>query len=208
MTAARDAPIHLVRLKLAVEFGVGPDGDVLPPPTRNASGHPRLLASRFDGDEAMFFRHDVPEMTRSRLRGLGVQRVMDDEAVVRAILEADAPVEDVWRVRWYTLHDAPSPDACPDVTRQDGRFVILVDGVVVAQAWTVAGNARASEVEVETLPDFRRRGYARQVVAAWAADTLSNGRAVFYSHTVDNAASAGVSRSLGFIHLSDEVEYR
>lgn len=208
MTVAWPAPSHLVRLKLAIEFGVRPDGETLPPPTRNVSGHPRLLASRFDGGEAMFFRHDVPEATRFLLRGLGVQRVMDDEPAVRAILNAGAPVEDVWRVRWYTLRDAPPPDASPDVTRQDGRFVILVDGVVVAQAWTVGGNAFAAEVEVETLPDFRRRGYARQVVAAWAADTLSHGRAVFYSHTVDNVASAGVSRSLGLIHLSDEVEYR
>jgi GNAT superfamily N-acetyltransferase len=201
-------PIDLVRLKLAVEFGVGPDGETLPPPRRNAGGHPRLLASRFDGGEALFFRHDVPEATRARLRGLGVQRAMQDEHAVRTILGADAPVEDVWRVRWHTLYEAPQPDAYPDVTRQDGRFVILIDGTVVAQAWTVAGNASAAEVEVETLEDYRRRGYARQVVAAWAADTLARGRAIFYSHVIENVASAGVSRSLGLIHLSDEVEYR
>ncbi|HUG15124.1 MAG TPA: GNAT family N-acetyltransferase [Thermomicrobiales bacterium] len=201
-------PIDLVRLKLAVEFGVEPDGESLPPPTRNADGHPRLLVSRFDGGGVMFFRHDLPEDTRAQLRALGIQRAMQDEAAVCSILEARALVEDVWRVRWHTLYDAPPPDAFPDVTRQDGRFVILIDGKVAAQAWTVAGNALASEVEVETLEDYRRRGYARQVVAAWAADALAQGKAVFYSHVVDNVASAGVTRSLGLIHLSDEVEYR
>ena len=82
------------------------------------------------------------------------------------------------------------------------------DGVVAARAWTTADSARATEVEVETHPDFRRRGYARQVVAAWAADALASGKAVFYSHVSANDASRGVARSLGLTWLSDEVEYR
>lgn len=204
----QDATLNLIRLRLALEFGVEPEGDILPPPARNQDGLPRVIASSFAGSGALFFRHDVPELTRARLRSLGPQRALTDEDAVRAILAADAPSDEIWRVRWYTIHDTPPLTAYPDVIRQDGRFVILIDGQVAAQAWTVAGNDRASEVEVETLADYRRRGYARQVVAAWAADALAQGKHVFYSHLAENVGSAGVSRSLGLIPLSTEVEYR
>jgi GNAT superfamily N-acetyltransferase len=197
----------LIRLKLAIEFGVEPDGATLPPAVLNADGQPRLLVSRHSEGNALFFRHDVPAATRHRIRRLDPSSLADDATLV-AILATDAPVENIWRVRWYTLSVPPGPDSYPDVVMQDGRHVIVRDGITVAQAWTVAGDARASEVEVETHPDFRRRGYARQVVASWAAHELQHGKIVFYSHLLTNEASAGVTRSLGLDRLADEVEYQ
>jgi GNAT superfamily N-acetyltransferase len=198
--------LALVRLKLRLEFGVEPDGETLPPARRNVDAQPRVLVSRYAGGRGLFFRYDVPEATRARLRALADARLDAQETVV-ALLEADAPVEHIWPVRWYTLNEAPPTAAYPDVVLHDGRHVIVVGGIPVAQAWTVAGDERASEVEVETHPDYRRRGYARQVVASWAAHELRQGRIVYYSHLVTNEASAGVTRSLGWIHVADEVEY-
>lgn len=54
------------------------------------------------------------------------------------------------------------------------------------------------EVAVETAPDFRRRGYARDVVSAAARYTLECGRLCLYVHDHDNRASAFVARTLGF----------
>lgn len=198
----------LVRLKLELEFGVAPDGDRLPPARSNPEGHPRLIVSRYPGGVARFFRHDVPEETRRRLLALGPEQAFADEAAVRAILEHDAPIANIWRVRWYVIERSPAAEEYPDVVLREGRHVILVDGEIAARARTDAESARAAEVGVETLPAYRRRGYARQVVASWSAATLRQGKVAYYSHTVENDGSAAVARSLGLTPLSDEVEYQ
>jgi len=200
-------PLDLVTLKIELEFGAAPRGETLPPSTTNADAQPRLLVSRFRDGEALFFRHDVPEPTRQSLRQLGVERSLTDEQVAAAILARDAPLRNIWGIRWYTVARLPDPREYAGVTTQDGRHVIVVDNQPVAWAWDTQSGPTAVEVEVETLPDHRRRGYARQVVAAWAARTLANGKIGFYSHLADNHPSAALARSLGLAWLSDEVEY-
>ena len=198
---------ELVELKIAMEFGVAPDGDTLPPARLNADGQPRLLVSRFAGGDATYFRFDVEDGVRDELRTLGADRLTNDEAPVRLILDKTALVEKIYRLRWYTIERLPQPVEYPDVTFQEGRYVVLVDGEVAAWARTDAESPAAAEVSIETLAEYRRRGFARQVTAAWAADVLAAGKVAFYSHLAQNAPSQAVAASLGLVHLSDEIEY-
>ncbi len=198
---------ELVTLKLAMEFGVAPIGDTLPEPSSNDEGHPRLLVSRFGDDSAVFFRHDLSPALRDALSAIGPDDLMADEARVRAILAREQPCEKVYRIRWYTIERLPDRSEYPDVTIVDGRHVVLIDGVEVAWAKTDCEIDAAAEVSIETLPDYRRRGFARQVTASWAASVLAAGKIAYYSHLLDNAPSAAVASSLGLVHLSDEVEY-
>ena len=198
---------RLIEMKIAMEFGVGPDGDTLPAATSNTDGQPRLLVSQFDGDHAIFFRYDVPRSTRDALSMLGADDLMRDESRVRSILEHHAPCEKVYRIRWYTIERMPDPDEYPDVTIRGRRHVVLIDGKVVAWAKTDTEDDHSAEVSIATKSEFRRRGYARQVTASWAASVLSSGKVAFYSHLLDNAPSSAVAESLGLVHLSDEIEY-
>jgi hypothetical protein len=196
---------ELLRLRLEMEFGVSLQGDTLPPAILNSEGQPRLLVSRHRDGGSMVFRYDVAAATRDRLRQMGVAQALTDEATVRDILGC---VDNIWRVCWYTVDHQPDPGDYPDVVVRDGRHVVLIDGEVAAQAWTTAESARAVEVEVETQPAFRRRGLASQVVASWSAAVLGDGRVAFYSHVVENEASAGVARRLGLNWFSDDVEFQ
>jgi predicted GNAT family acetyltransferase len=54
------------------------------------------------------------------------------------------------------------------------------------------------EIAVATEADYRRRGYARDVVAAATRFTLDHGRLPIYVHDRDNATSAFVARATGF----------
>lgn len=198
---------ELVDLKLAMEFGIAPIGNTLPEPATNDEGQPRLLVSQFGDQYATYFRHDLPNGVRVQLQGLDPDVLMRDEARVTSILEHDAPVSKVYRIRWYTIQRMPEPTEYPDVTFVDGQYVVLVDGTVAAWARTDRDAAHAAEVEIATEAAFRRRGYARQVTAAWAAHVLAAGKVAFYSHLSANAQSQAVASSLGLIHLSDEVEY-
>lgn len=197
----------LVELKIAMEFGVAPVGDTLPKAQSNDDGQPRLLVSRFGDAAAIFFRCDLPPSLRAELSDLGPELLLRDEERVRSILGSVAPVETVFRVRWYTIERMPDPGEYPDVMTLEGRHVVLVDGQVVAWAQTDREDDRAAEVSIETAEAFRGRGYARQVTAAWAARVLADGKVAFYSHLLANLPSQAVAASLGLVHLSDEIEY-
>jgi len=82
-----------------------------------------------------------------------------------------------------------------------------VDGLVVSEAWSSRRTDVAAELAVETLLEYRQRGYARQVCAAWASHQLTLGRTAFYSHDLENTASAALARSLGVRHFMDNVSY-
>ena len=198
---------ELIEMKLAMEFGVAPVGDTLPEAHANDEWQPRLLVSRFGDEHALYFRFDVPDEVRAALSALGPTRLMRDEERVRSILARDAPVEEVYRIRWYTIERMPNPVEYLDVTILGDRHVVLVDGEVAAWARTDREDARAAEVSIETAAAYRRRGYARQVTASWAAYVLSAGKVAYYSHLLANAPSQAVAASLGLVHLSDEIEY-
>jgi predicted GNAT family acetyltransferase len=57
----------------------------------------------------------------------------------------------------------------------------------------------AHEAGVETLPDFRGRGYATDVVAGWARLVRSLGAVPLYSTSWENAASQAVARKLRLV---------
>ena len=66
---------------------------------------------------------------------------------------------------------------------------------------------QAAELAVETAPGYRRLGYARQVVAAWASHVLGEGKVAFYSHEVGNAASEALAHSLGVVQYAVVTTY-
>ncbi len=183
---------------------------------------PRVVIATHRDGRTLFTRDDLPSTTREGIAALvdAAHPAFPDEAAVQALLpplvrptDGAAATNDaapnIWRVCWYTIDTPPTVDASPDVQREDDgtTFVIRHEGQIVARAWTTADSPRATEVEVETHSDFRRRGYGRQVVAAWSAMALASGKAAYYSHLLHNDASRGVASSLGLTWLSDEVEY-
>lgn len=54
------------------------------------------------------------------------------------------------------------------------------------------------ELAVATEPDYRGRGFARDVVAAATRFTFDQGRLPIYIHDRDNGTSAFVARAVGF----------
>lgn len=76
-------------------------------------------------------------------------------------------------------------------------FVALVEGgraVSVCRSVRVTGAAH--EAGVETLREFRGRGYAKEAAAGWARLVRSTGALPMYSTSWENAASRAVARKL------------
>ena len=64
----------------------------------------------------------------------------------------------------------------------------------------------AAAAGVDTATDYRRRGFARRVVAAWAADVMNGGRTAFYSTTWENTASRAIARGLGLRFFGEDCQ--
>jgi GNAT superfamily N-acetyltransferase len=76
-------------------------------------------------------------------------------------------------------------------------FVALMEGNrAVAVCRSVRITPEAHEAGVETLPEFRGRGYARDAVAEWAQRVWALGAIPLYSTSWENTASQAVARKL------------
>ena len=85
-------------------------------------------------------------------------------------------------------------------------FVALLEnGRAVSMCATVRTTGRADEAGVDTPPEFRGRGFAGHVVAAWAVAVVRLGRTPLYSTSWENAASQAVARKLGLIQFGADL---
>lgn len=75
-------------------------------------------------------------------------------------------------------------------------FAKFVNGKAVSICFSSRIAAESHEAGVETLSDYRGKGYAAEVVAAWAADIYKINRIPTYSTSWDNTASQSVAKKL------------
>lgn len=193
-------PRQLIHLQVALEYqGIssfpGLEGGLLHP-YPDSSEQALFLIHRYPGGCLRFARQDLPESVLKRLVELpALQACEHPEAVQQVLAKWNAGF--VGPFETYIFTEPPPVNDCPRVDQQEGCFLVRFDDLAVAWAWSERENDHAAEVAVETLPDFRRRGYARQVTAAWAIHVLRQGKVAFFSHHRDNLASRALAHSLG-----------
>ena len=190
---------------------------------------PRLFFGRTRAGHIWRFRHDLPGSLVAELAAmLAVEPVAADLSrplrclqAVQATLARASPLSGMWSgPAWRFPVEIPQFEhkAIP-VTSTDDELVRLLSPVLVADElpWrlpclalldggrmaSVCFSARntpiAAEAGVETLEEFRGRGYATAVVAAWARAVRQEGRIPLYSTSWNNLASRSVARKLGLI---------
>jgi len=203
------AILRLLHLQLELECKrASADGLIFRVPCANPDDISRVFAVRLaTGDHHVFLAADARPELIATIRALPPATVYADEAAVLARLHpggsGPAPV------RGRTYHFASPPaEANAGLVRVTPEGVgIWVDGDRAAWAWSSRSNGHAAELAVETLPAYRRRGYAQLVSAAWANVQLGAGRVAFYSHLAANTASAALAQRLGVVPLFDWVSY-
>ncbi len=191
----------------------------------NASARaPRFFLSRTRAGNVWRFHADLPQELCDELGAVcadepplgtapGVPRYL--EAYAR-LLERHAPVRGVSNGPAYRFarYDAPAGHVSA-VTEDNAEvleggfeklveelpawqpFVALVEGGrAVSVCRSVRITADAHEAGVETLPDFRGRGYAKDVMSAWARLVEAAGAIPMYSTSFGNSASQAVARKL------------
>jgi GNAT superfamily N-acetyltransferase len=234
LLAAAEANLLRTRMLLH-DFWVTPRGLLWGPRPREV---PRFYIARHaDGHYATYCRADLPPEIRSQVMALPSERALVDHKPVCDILAAHGVCNNISATKTYTFASLPPVTALAAVERllpsQPGFanvarrvrglrrrsatlspiFVIRDDGTIASRCTSALENEVAAEACVETLPEYRGRGYARRVLAAWARDlrrrTLLpiSEKVPLFSHPVEDAALAGVARSLGLILRLEDTAY-
>ena len=84
-------------------------------------------------------------------------------------------------------------------------YVIEREGRIVSACVSTREDANCGEAWVFTAPDHRRQGLAEKVVSAWAESLIRAGKVPFYSHKIDNLASANLAKRLGLQPVFEEI---
>jgi len=197
-------PTELIVLSIEIENEIDANGDLRPRPSKAST---LFSISRHAGGHVRYYRYDLPRKVRLQIEELDPEVALQDDEAVRRILERYTSCDSVFAGKGYHFARPPSPEECPDAVYREGCYVILVDGKPVSWAWTADESEQAAELAVETLPKYRRRGYARQVVVAWATHVLEEGKVAFYSHEVGNAASEALAHSLDVVQYAAVTTY-
>ena len=222
-------PLHLIGLQLELEcIGLNDQGLLVRIPGPDPDDIGCCYVYRHAYGYSRFLRHDVPAETRTSLLALPVEAGFERPETLLAVLRQNAP-----RAEWgsgssYVFPETLAPADFADVSQlgETHRSVIhqfdphlsvspnrpiqaiLVDGQIVSACVSARENDWAAEAWVQTRPGFRRRGFARQVTAAWAHQVRRQGKVPFYSHRRENVASRAVAKSLGLIWFVDYAVYQ
>jgi len=164
---------------------------------------PALAVHRWAGGYRLVFAEEVSPADRAALRALDVEAAFDDVTTVSSIL---GPIRRD-QFATYTFVQEPAGDEYRGVVAEPAGFAIYEGGVRAAWAFSSREGPSAAELAVETLPQFRRRGFARRAASAWAAAKMDLGKVAFYTHAADNVPSQRLAASLGVTWAFDVVTY-
>ncbi len=103
----------------------------------------------------------------------------------------------------YLLHNGLD-EWLPDVPIGHPFFAAIEDDRAVAVCTTVVASQDAHEAGVETLAAYRGRGFAANVVAAWACAVRKLCAVPLYATTFDNISSQRVVQRLSLSPVASE----
>lgn len=84
-------------------------------------------------------------------------------------------------------------------------YAVERDGVLASACVSTLENAACGEGWVYTAPEYRKQGLAQKAVRGWATDLMYAGKVPFYSHKIENVASANLAKKLGLLPVYEEI---
>jgi hypothetical protein len=204
-----------------------PGGDEAPRFFLGRTPDGNIRRFRFDVPDALVEQIDAECLDEPTAKQVARMPVYSD-AYLR-LLETDCPVQNISTGPAYVFPDdvsRPSVEAirvtaenvdvlnggldewAEDVRNGSLVFVILHEGRAVSICCSVRVTPEAHEAGVETLPGYRGRGYAADVVTQWANEVQALGCSALYSTSWENTASQSVAAKLGLHHFGVDFHVR
>jgi GNAT superfamily N-acetyltransferase len=200
-------PRELIDLQICMEYQLDERGLLIP--INHSSEQAYYIVYQHLEGYVTYFNHELPANLRAQLLQLGPPAAFDHPDEVRQLItEAYLPCKGGEDIFWsgYFSH-TPASANYPDACHHGVTWSVYRDEQEVCRALSIRDNERCAEVYVESLPAYRRRGFGRQVVAAWAMEIMNSGRVALYSYRLKNLASAALASSLGIEWYANVVTY-
>lgn len=195
--------LYLLRAWLRLEcIEIGPDDRLRRIEGVTCDDLERILAVKSGDEHHVYLREgDPPEAIDARSMFVNAEK-----------WAAQYGITEIRREKTYRilgLPDIKTPDvtALGDTPENFDVFSVMRDGQAVSSAWSVRRNADAAEIAVETLEPYRRRGYGKQVVAAWVRHQVAQEKIAIYSHRTGNLESEALARSCAAVLFAETVSY-
>jgi hypothetical protein len=210
-------PVSLIDLQIRLEYDLDSQRRLVMRP--GSQEQASCVVYQYNGGGRLYYAHHLPLPVQKTLQEFDPLLAFCEPTRIDALLEMPIRLQrDIFQAAIFT--HCPSPEEYPLVQMEGEAFIIrslYPDARVglpvgdptqpAAIAWSVRQDEQAAEVAVETQLAFRRRGYARQVVAAWAAAQFQHRRVAFYSHKASNYSSLALRRSLGVLPFADSMAW-
>jgi RimJ/RimL family protein N-acetyltransferase len=194
---------------------------------------PLLYVARSSrGAYVRYTRRDIPRAAERVITHLAPEDFFSPHDGAAHMLIGDYLAEPGWHGFVYAFPKKIRADAYPDARRLTAEhqellatydpdlriskdaaiFAILRDDQIVATCHSARENRGVVEAEVRTLPEYRGRGFGRQVCLAWAHHVQSSYRGArektpLFGHAAGDAAAAALARGLKLRSLFEEIEY-
>ncbi len=190
----------------------------------NGGVAPRFFLGRTTAGNLWRFRTDVPDDLAAELENLCSDEPSTSELAAPVhqeeyarLLSSHKRIEQIWTgpAYWFETDVVPSlqsveiseanadllrgglQDWLADVPHRRPFMAMIEDDHAVSVCASVRITPAAHAAGVETLPAYRQKGHAANVVAAWANAVRKLGAIPLYSTSSDNTASRALAARLG-----------
>jgi hypothetical protein len=211
---------ELMRMHVNALFTRNGAGDLLAVNDPGGRAAPRLFIGQTGDSTLLRFRYDLDVEARRQVE-LQAADIVDlaqvDPLDFEAVLKESGPVQRTWRGPVFVFENVNVPSSAvaaisesnadlldrhlaawrDDVKQHRPLYAVLVEGHAVSVCCSVRITSAAHEADVETVPEFRGRGYAARAVAVWSKAVRAAGSVPFYSTSWQNEASQAVAARLG-----------
>ncbi|MHA1376578.1 MAG: hypothetical protein ACTSR7_20045 [Promethearchaeota archaeon] len=186
-------PADLIKLNLELENIIDESGDLHP--LEGKDSYLLSISKQING-YSYYFRHTIPSELRSSLLNLKPEILMNDHNKIRSLLDDFIPCKNAQVFFGCYFKYLPNKEDFSLVEKKFNKYIISVNGVDVSFAWAQEENEKAIEIAVETILEYQKKGYGKQVVSALAYYAIKTGKIAFYSYLQDNESSKALARSL------------
>lgn len=213
-------PLDYLHLQMALEGkGVSLENILIPAPPVTDTFPLILLGQTADGQKVVYFNELLPRNLREQIVTLAPKDLFASVMTLYPVLKANGIQPQTGHYRTYIFPEVETiPQEVQRLAPNDAGlktfgfsgfanpvYVMERDGKVVSACVSVRQNAQCAESWVMTAPEHRGQGLAAQVVTAWAYEARQQGLVPFYSHALENTASARVASKLGLIPVFEEI---
>ncbi|MGI2294235.1 GNAT family N-acetyltransferase [Paenibacillus sp. GXUN7292] len=182
---------------------------------------PRFFWGQTDAGSIVRFRSDTPDrLVHDVLQCLGQSDSTEQLASVIRALEKDRAIKGIWIGPAFVFQEFANDYTNATLVNDDNKyclepgfptllselkfrepcFMVTENNMAVSVCFSARSSDKAAEAGVETLKDYRGKGYAMRVTSSWAQAIRRSQKIPLYSTSWDNFSSQSIAKRLR-LHL-------